>query len=1063
MRITALMTTRRFGTPPRMAMLALLLASLALIVYPGAVPTAQAQEGLEPGATSSDSPLRYLGDLPMPAHADSFGLAGIDAANERLYATYVDREEFASHLVAYDLSTDIPQPIGDKAVLSEFPDQNDLSGGRPDGSVGIDSERDRLFFLERGGDGNPEIFVFDTEALEHVNTYQFASSLPGFQPLGMTYSPADDRFYVVGEMSGSRAVTLVTGLFGYVAGPAVTVVALDGKTVRSSQAGPAAWIRPVPECRLRPQDSNNNGALIARSRLRSALYFPCTAGALAGVQAPGQSGVVRIGIGGDDSQADVGGFDVDFFPISGTYVLGNASTTGVAGFDPATDRVFLQSLASAAPGTWVFDGRLETYAGFIGAPNSTNTLLAVNHHSGRYYMGLRGDLDDEAGILIADGRATPVPQGTFDDRFAPEGRLVADPTADRLFFSYGGSNEKFAIVRDEPVPVPPADEFDPDSLTADVPEGPDTTANLTGTSGGFGAAFTLVGGVESAVASSDVISLLRGYADVDQLPDDAVNPLEFSFGDRGVEAGSVTDATLTGFGATAGAQAAGLDNATDSDRANRQNELRERFGDGSDSEDGSGEGSNEPSDDADEPACDPGSDPACLLDWPHQQVECSDGGEGRQEAGAEGENGFGEASVTCDLAAEQTSASALYQGEAGATGLTVASSSFDTDLRRDAELGTVAKTVARADGVRLPTIDGGVAVEIGSVTARSRTLAHGQTGTSAARWVRTIDGVRVLGSSGDVLYPRPGEEDPTSCVTVIDSASGDEPQRTGSCQALVDGLNEILPDDKMKLRLPIPEVTASPKGALGQVRESDRDFLRGQTLYNDSSRDLPALEAVVYKDGRERSRLLVELASIRSTSIYIIQRFTSFGPPPQDGSRFDVPGSLGDIGTDVGVPSTDLGGDPGFGQEEQQRLVDELAAFLSNVNPNALAGGQQTDGAPPVDDRFDDGQAEPPATDSGVDQGLAAGPSVDVGEPPTLSQDVGGGQAPQPEVALDAPASQVAPPPQAQAGQERSLGNRFLSRSAGDAAAVGGIWLLFLGALATTLRRTSLLQLSAHR
>ncbi len=37
------------------------------------------------------------------------------------------------------------------------------------------------------------------------------------------------------------------------------------------------------------------------------------------------------------------------------------------------------------------------------------------------------------------------------------------------------------------------------------------------------------------------------------------------------------------------------------------------------------------------------------------------------------------------------------------------------------------------------------------------------------------------------------------------------------------------------------------------------------------------------------------------------------------------------------------------------------------------------------------------------------------------------------------------------------------TRGVGDAAAVGGIWLLFLGALATALRRTSLLPLLGSR
>lgn len=285
----------------------------------------------------------------------------------------------------------------------------------------------------------------------------------------------------------------------------------------------------------------------------------------------------------------------------------------------------------------------------------------------------------------------------------------------------------------------------------------------------------------------------------------------------------------------------------------------------------------------------------------------------------------------------------------------------------------------------------------------------------------------------------------------------------GSCKDLVDNLNRLT-QTNAKFFLPDPEVEATPKGAFAGVRQSDGRAFRDETVNNDGSRALPALRVELYNDAESRSRVVADFAAIDATSTYFIQRFASSGPP-EDGSRFDAPGAVGDIGTDVDVPSPDLGLDGGFGEQEQQALVDELATFLSNVNPDALAGGQQTGAASPADDGFDDGRTAPPVTDDGsLDQGLAAGPSADVGEPPALSQDVGGAQEPQPEVAPEAPASQVAPPQQAQDGaQQRTLDSRFLSRSAGDAAAVGGIWLLFLGALATALRRTSLLQLLGSR
>jgi hypothetical protein len=201
--------------------------------------------------------------------------------------------------------------------------------------------------------GNPSITVYDTKRRKVAATWDLEQRLPGFYPLGITYSRADDRLYAVGEFSGSTYLANSIATFGSKAvGPVSSVVAFSPVT------GKPIWVRPVPQCQ-ELLNSLNTGGLVARSRSRNALYFSCVTGATAsGNTYPGEAGLVRLTIDPKAATSTAAAqFPLDYFPISGQYF--NGAAEGIATFDYRDDRFFLQSLAPKTPGAWVFDGRLS--------------------------------------------------------------------------------------------------------------------------------------------------------------------------------------------------------------------------------------------------------------------------------------------------------------------------------------------------------------------------------------------------------------------------------------------------------------------------------------------------------------------------------------------------------------------------------------------------------------------------------------------------------------------------------------------------------------------------------
>lgn len=965
--------------------------------------------------------LTVRGFLPMPEDAlGSVKLVGIDNEARTLYLTYYSG---GTHLVAYDLEPRVPEILRDEVIIGN--DTVDPQGVRPGsdswfrGNAALAPDRQLVFQMERfsptaakAADPASAVHVWSLADFDLAESWLLAErGLAGFVPQGLTYSSDDGRVYLVGEFTGIpllgdgilRASSVVSP-----ATPLPAVAALD------ADSGDLAWVRPLPRCRtVLSTGANGLRAMVARSSVDDSLYVVCQPGGALEAQYPGQPVLVRVHAGGDAEAVDAVGFPVDYIPVPGNY----SPQDGVATFSRAADRVFLNSLSQNTPGTFVFDGQRSAWVGHVTAPSHAYKRLGVDEDSGRFYLASGGR------VVVTDGSATPPPQAlpqelTTDDgvTLGPNSRIMADPGSNRFFVEVESEddryNEQIAVVDDTAATIDPLPPPDHDAETADVPEGPDTSVNYTVVSSGFGALGRLVGGAGNVGSYGliggqiDPFSTLN--ATLENVGQEAEEPVVVSQGDRTVVAADVPSMELAAFGATGDAQALSTDQGTSGELNESGNFAAEQ----------GAPGQVPPKEDDEEMQADEEGSTVPVTDAatsPYRKVECSDNGfdddatdrsDGDDvDAGdLEGTGaGTGHARVVCDLAGQQSTATATWRaGPAAdrAAGPAVAAAGFDTRLSRDPEEGGAGtETTAVASGIELPVPEVGT-LHIGEVRATSVTDAAGRPGTTKATWTRTLSGVVVRDADGVQLFPpKDGAgSDAGSCATVVSVHGGGDEQRqeADNCGLLVDALNQLL-QPRVAVTLPSPDLDATPKGAYAQVRQTDDDFHHERTVLGDSSRAVPALQLVVVNDGIEKSRLLLHLAAIDTSVIYKIDPclFCSF-----DGGTDPDPAP---------VPTTEA----------------------PSPTPATTATGQPAVGT---------AAAPPPPTSLPVQQ--PEGQSIDLAaaQPSTSEPEVA------PQQALSLPG-------------RIGAGLQLLTRDPVQALLVGGVWLLFAGALTTLLRRTRLRQL----
>ena len=828
---------------------------------------------LPPPVEAQESQLRLVGRLPEPAPADKLAGSGrvilIDDVARRLYYQYASIPDANSmHIREFDISKPAPKLLRDTqfAVPDEIPSVNDISPN----TVALDSRRKRLYILTVSGSltgcpGDPfcgsqlpapvKLFVFDLKSFRRLETINVQVAIPGFAARGITYSEEDDRLYMAGELQPGGALKLadLTGAFPRTFPAALA--ALDAETQKM------AWVKPIPDCDV-PLATLNNGVAVRRSIYNPpALYFACARPFIY----PGLSGIVRLWIDPKGQLADAVNFRLEYFPISGSYA-NDVGILGVAAFDYLTDRFYMQSRAAGAPGAWVFDGRFSAWVGFIVSPNALNEYSGLNQKTGRFYMA--GGIPDESGgvstkrqgyIVLSNGRSTPVPQGqVFSTDFLPRDHIYVDPLTRRLFVKGEGRGTEqegnWLIFEDLARDIEPEAPTDYDSLTVDVPEGTETESTFAGDVQGWGARVVLVGGTGGLLSFCTGASTLDCQdsvdATVESVPRNDRTPSIVLFkGTRSLFASRVSSVDVRNVGSASSAQALALDPISDAEyREKVQKTARDRTTELTDEESA--------------------AQVEQALDWPHEPAACLDAQGEDQTESKSGQGGGSQ--VECDLskhAAEAASSFGLISLGDGSTParLSVGASSFHTRIHKDAKLGMVTETTAIAEDVSL----GGAGlgnVTIGKVTATALTSALGRTGSAKASWLRTLEHVVVKSSSGSVLY---------ECSSAKDCGVGEA----------IAAINSVL-KTRIRVAAPEAELIRTPKGAFSSVAESTRDFLDGRIANEDENEAVPGLEISVYNDGVQRSRLVLQLAAIQSSSIYGISFL------PTDTGGFDPGGPL---------------------------------------------------------------------------------------------------------------------------------------------------------------------------
>jgi hypothetical protein len=855
-------------------------------------PTADAA-GRDSGSSTS-GPLRVIGHLPEPAAHSVRRYSGhivqVDAAHRRMFYAYTDNN-LIDHIVTYDLRPRIPQP-GASGVLG------------PDGGFtfspfvdSIDSKRNHLLLtgsnIQAGGQqlttGNPNITVFDVRRSGVLTTWDMEKILPGFFPIGMTYSRADDRIYLVGEFSGTVYGANSIFSFGSKAvGPGTAVVALTPDT------GKLLWVRPVPQCQ-QVLNSLNIGGLIARSAIRPALYLPCVTGATpSGNTYPGQAGLLRLDIDPKaDSTDQAVTFPVEFFPISGQYF--NGSGEGIATFDYREDRFFLQSLAPKTPGAWVFDGKLSAWVGFVPAPNWTDQFAGYNQGLGHLYIGLYSGTNPPLstdGTVVADGRQTPVQTGTFEP-LVTGGFIPTDSGSNRLFALAADASttlEPYKVIADRSPRQHPQSPLDYDALTDGVTEDAAAFVTYSADVNAYGADVALVGGMSGPLSVSGSLDIQPPVAG----------------GTRGLMTARIGGLGLRPAGASASAQSVVADLNTTKDYQT--------------------------------------SGP--LGAWPYEVVSCLDSGGGIKPQSTD--TNRSSAAVDCSLAKArshgESDAAAVAAGP-----LRVGNSTTDATSWRDAVRGSRTSVDATSSGISVG-VPGVGRLRVGSLSAHLTTRAHGMNGTAVASYQRSVDGVRIVDPHGKLLL---GPVACSTTVTAAAGHKPTVHDSCGPLARAVNEitqtrlrLNFPLPQSIATPRGAYAAVQQSDSRFFEERTVNDQ----GVVFPHDSTaqRPSPAMQLELFNDTTERSRLLAQFAAVQGDAIFDTSAAsaTQQSPPPPGsvpgpkapGVAPPATGTDGSVHLPGGATTTGAGQPPAVAANPVSGLTGWLLLHRSLRDALLLAG-----------------------------------------------------------------------------------------------------------------------------
>ncbi|HWL37271.1 MAG TPA: hypothetical protein VNQ77_13900 [Frankiaceae bacterium] len=820
------------------------LTVLGVSLVGGVVPGNGATEA----AGAPGDPLRVVGEIPFPKGlaTSEFGagsVVAVDAPSRRLFYLYLGGDSVAS-MVTYDISTKIPKPI---ALAPIGPVSNYTLATSY--TTAYDRKRKQLAMVSpivnvEGNDAptnTAALIVYSETKRKVVHRWNLSQVLPGFYALGLTYSPADDLYYAVGEFSGNRYIadgTVVLG--GKFVGPGAGVVAI------SPTDGSVKWVRSVPECQ-QVLYSKNIGSLVSRSRVHQALYFMCVSGGTASSQTyPGQSGLVRLPIDPKGTTANAFQLPAEFFAISGSY-YGGGQASGIAAFDETTDRFYVQSISYKTPGAFVFDGRLTSWVGFVSSPSNADYFIGVNEGLGHLYIGThRGAIPVEPtdGMLVADVRQTPVPAGEFQ-QLITSSLIPTDSRTNRLFVRPIDGGKPYLVVEDTTPVTHGTEAPDYDAQTSGSADTPANDIFYAIGATGYGVQAVQVGGV-----GSPLTFLGPGTPNIPGV----------AGGTRATMSARVGSIDLRAGGAAASAQAALGD----------INTVRELEGQG--------------------------------QPWPYPTGSCLDARNKPVKDTWRDDSGRTAATYTieCDLAGQRVH-SRVRMGASGSGGATAQKSSYDVTATRDRTKGAYVETSAAADGVTLE-VAGAYLLSLGKVSATSTSVAHGRAGTATSVWTRAIEGVRITDALGKTVLALPGctsrievksgkRTASDTCATLADALNKVAPTRLR--------VFFPMPDVAATPKGAFAGVEQSEAQYLQQNVVNDQGVIyRGDSV---GIRPAPAMLTETYNDTTERSRTVTALAATQANAVFEANPPFVYPPVPTDGPTTGPTGGPGGNSGDPGI------------------------------------------------------------------------------------------------------------------------------------------------------------------
>jgi hypothetical protein len=660
-----------------------------------------------------------------------------------------------------------------------------------------------------------EEFVSRPNGVQRAGSMDLTVQLGGLQIFGMHRAPRTNLLWLIaGSASGSTV------------SPGRTTIAeinLAGFEDGHSQVD---WSLQLGNC-VQPMRGNPYVAAgIGYIPRTNALLFGCSnVTAASSTSPPLPRGAARLSLlasptSGPTPPPTAAQFRL--FPRAGDFSAGDSL------FDPVSGRIVMAANSSGGTTVYTFDGTTETYVGGLTGGNNIIAADTLDPISGRFYSLTQ---DPSAGLLLADIRATPPTQGantpslrTRDKQVATAANLAEDPVTHRLFLKYGSFND-FLVVEDTlpwyRAPLP----GDPDRGTTDVNEAPGKTEAAYSTAAqGYGVQVRQVGGIQGFVVN---------FAGIDDVY--PVGP-----GTREYRGAYLNQLRLTGDEASSSAITA------DTDQANTKSDLSKTS----------------PNPPSPLPQPPPGTlDPNTpLAPWPYSTALCSDFG------GSPADSASDTARATCH--AQEHLVTATATSPRADVSNVAADGSFSAVSRLDPVLGAYASVEATGRGVSLL----GGALQIGEVTAKAESWAHGRPKKASSRFARTV---RNVTANGQLL-----------CSDNCD------------LQKLKDQLNQQF-NGVVRVDFPNPDdqfVGGSKGGYQALVQASPFAHLE-DVLLNEQPQDrleVPGMTITIIQDARKPGRTVVNLAGVETEAHYGISLVDQFGP---DSSDTVASAALADAGT----------------------------------------------------------------------------------------------------------------------------------------------------------------------